>query len=108
VRSATLVVVPVQPSPMDFWATRPTLDMALQEKRPALVVLNRVPPRARLADDLIARIDDLGAPVAETRIGNRVALASALMTGRSVTESDRSSRAAQEMRALAEEILSRV
>jgi chromosome partitioning protein len=107
VRSAQLVIVPVQPSPMDFWATRPTIEMAMQEKRPMMVVLNRVPPRAKLADALIAQIDELGAPVAEARIGNRVALASALMSGKSVTESDRSSRAAEEVRALAEEILAK-
>lgn len=107
VRSASLVLVPVQPSPMDVWATRPTLDMAAQEKRPVLVVLNRVPPRAKLADALITEIEAMGVAVAESRIGNRIALASALMAGRSVTESDRSSRGAEEIRALAEEILDR-
>lgn len=105
VRSASLVLVPVQPSPMDVWATRPTLDMAAQEKRPVLVVLNRVPPRAKLADALIAEIEAMGVPVADSRIGNRIALASALLVGRSITESDRSSRGADEIRALAEEIL---
>lgn len=105
VRSASLVLVPIQPSPMDFWATRPTLEMAAKEKRPVLVVLNRVPPRARLADALIAEIEAMDVAVAETRIGNRIAFASALMAGRSVTESDRSSRGAAEIQALAEEIL---
>jgi len=40
IRSADLVIVPVQPSPMDVWATRPTLNLARQEKVLALVVLN--------------------------------------------------------------------
>ncbi|MEQ8967750.1 MAG: ParA family partition ATPase [Azospirillaceae bacterium] len=108
VRAAALVLLPVQPSPMDLWASRPTVDMAAQEKRPVLLVLNRVPPRATLADEVIARIDELGAPVAAARIGNRVAYASALMAGRSVTETSRTSRAAEEIRALAEEILAQV
>jgi len=107
VRAATLVIVPVQPSPMDLWASRPTVEMAVQEKRPVLIVLNRVPPRATLADEIIARVDELGAPVAAARIGNRVAFASALMAGRSVTETSRSSRAAREIGALAEEVLAR-
>src|SRR5512146_1696132 len=38
IRAADLLVVPVQPSPMDLWATRPTLDLASGEKRPALLV----------------------------------------------------------------------
>ena len=48
IRSAGLVLVPVQPSPVDVWATLPTLDIARQERVPALLVLNRVPARACL------------------------------------------------------------
>ena len=32
VRNAHLAVVPVQPNPMDVWATKPTLEMAAREK----------------------------------------------------------------------------
>jgi chromosome partitioning protein len=46
IRSAGLVLVPVQPSPVDVWATLPTLEIARQERVPALLVLNRVPARA--------------------------------------------------------------
>ena len=108
VRAANLVLVPVQPSPMDVWATQPTLDLAAQEKVPVLVVLNRVPPRATVADELAETIEALGVPVAETRIGNRVQLAGALLHGRSVTEASGRSRAAEEMAALALEVLKRV
>lgn len=108
VRAARLVLVPVQPSPMDVWATRPTLEMAAQEKVPVLLVLNRVPPRARLADELIAEIGTLGAEIADSRIGNRIGYAGALAHGRSVTEDARSGRAAEEMRALAAEVLGRL
>lgn len=108
VRHASLVLVPVQPSPMDFWATQPTLDMAAAEKRPALVVLNRVPPRAKLADTLIDRAAEFGAALASARIGNRVALASALMAGKGVTEAEPRSTAAREIRALAAEVDSRL
>ena len=108
VRAANLVLVPVQPSPMDVWATQPTLDLARAEKRPVLVVLNRVPARARLADALIARMSELGAEVAQSHVGNRIGLAAALMEGRSVLETDRRGRAATEMRALAKEILARL
>src|ERR1700733_10525186 len=44
VRAASLTLVPVQPSPMDLWATRATLELARAERVPALLVLNRVPP----------------------------------------------------------------
>src|SRR5579864_2909128 len=86
VRAANLVLVPVQPSPMDVWATRATLDLARAERVPALLVLNRVPARANLTDAMTAELATLGAPVAETQIGNRVALASALAEGKGIRE----------------------
>ncbi|MCB9959209.1 MAG: ParA family protein [Rhodospirillaceae bacterium] len=107
ISKASLVLLPVQPSPMDVWATQPTLDLAAKEKVPVLVVMNRVPPRSSLADELTETISAMGVPVAETRIGNRVSLASALMSGRSVTEGHRS-RASDEIRALAAEVLARI
>jgi chromosome partitioning protein len=105
IRAANLVLVPVQPSPMDVWATRATLELAAAEKVPALLVLNRVPPRANLTDEMAAEAGRLGAKIAEARIGNRVAFASALAAGRAVGESHPRSPAAQEIAALAEEVL---
>jgi chromosome partitioning protein len=112
VRVAALVVVPVQPSPMDFWATAPTLDLSRQEKVPVLLVLNRMPTRSKATDAAVVEIGSLLTPpavtMAETRVGNRVAYAGALMSGRSVTETARGTRAAEEIAALAEEIRQRL
>jgi chromosome partitioning protein len=107
IRAAGLVVMPVQPSPMDVWATKPTLDLARQEKVRVLLVLNRVPPRANLTEAMLAKLAALDAHVAESRIGNRVALATSLAEGLGITEAAPSSRAAEEIVAAAEEILRR-
>jgi chromosome partitioning protein len=107
IRAARLVVMPVQPSPMDVWATKPTLDLARQEKVKVLLVLNRVPPRANLTETMAAKLAALGAGVAQSRIGNRVALATAMAEGRGITETAPSSRAGAEITALAAEILLR-
>ena len=111
VRAASLVIAPVQPSPMDLWAMAPTLELAAQEKRQILMVLNRVPPRTKLADALAAEVQKLVNPpaviLAETQIGNRTAYAGTLLTGLSVTETGRRTQAAAEMQALAQEILRR-
>jgi chromosome partitioning protein len=107
VRAARLVVVPVQPSPMDVWATKPTLDLARAEKVPAILVLNRVPPRAKLTGAMLEKVQELGAELAATRIGNRVALSSSLFEGRGITEAAPSSAAGEEIQALADEILTR-
>jgi MinD-like ATPase involved in chromosome partitioning or flagellar assembly len=107
VRVARLVVVRVQPSPLDLWATAETLKMAQDERRRSLVVLNRVPPRSRLTEDIAADLASAGTPIAATRIGNRVALAQAMALGFGVIENARMTPAAAEISALAEESAAR-
>lgn len=107
VRAARLVVVPLQPSPMDFWATGATLALAAAERVPAMLVLNRVPARANLAIELMAKIAEFGVAVAEAQLGGRIGFAEALMAGRTVTETAQGSRSAEEVDALAAEILRR-
>ncbi len=104
IAAADLVVVPVQPSPMDLWATRPTLVIAAQAKRPLLLVLNRMPPRGKLADEIAALLASFQVPIATTRLGNRAAFAAALSEGKAVGELAPRGAAAQEMQALAKEI----
>ena len=86
VRAASLVLVPVQPSPMDLWATRATLELARAERVPALLVLNRVPSRAKLTKALLADFLALDVPLAQAQIGNRVALAASLAEGKGILE----------------------
>src|SRR5271170_3636481 len=105
VRTASLVLVPVQPSPMDLWATKATLDLARTERVPVLLVLNRVPPRANLTDAMLAAFLALNVPLAQTQIGNRVALAASLADGKGILESAPGSKAAEEIMGLAREIL---
>ena len=52
IRLADLVIVPLQLSPMDIWAARPTFELIAKEKRKALFVFNRVPSRARMAESI--------------------------------------------------------
>ncbi|MFN3076458.1 MAG: ParA family partition ATPase [Alphaproteobacteria bacterium] len=108
IRSGHLVVVPVQPSPMDLWATRPTLELAHKEKRPLLLVINRLPPRGKLPEAVLAKLTVEETPIAATRIGNRMAYAASMMDGRGVVETDHNSTAAKEITALAEEIVTMV
>ncbi|SDG31679.1 ParA family partition ATPase [Thalassobaculum litoreum] len=105
VRVADLVLVPLQPSPMDFWATQATLDLAKAEKTDALLVLNRVPPRASLTEAMTVKIGEMGAKVAKAQIGNRVALAASLLEGKGVTEYQKRGTAAAEIKALAAEVM---
>jgi chromosome partitioning protein len=105
ISAADLVLVPVQPSPMDVWASEATVALARAEKTPALIVFNRVPTRAKLTDIMVTAIKELGTPMAEARIGNRVALAASIAEGLGITETEPRSRAASEINALAREVL---
>ena len=104
VRAGKLVLVPVQPSPIDLWATKPILDLAQAEKTPALLVLNRVPSRAKLTGTVLEAFNALDVPLATAQIGNRVALAAAINEGRGILEYERSGAAAREIKALADEV----
>jgi chromosome partitioning protein len=104
VRAAGLVLVPAQPSPLDLWATEATLAMVREERRQALVVLNRVPPRSSLTARVTADLAAAGAALASSRIGNRVALVRAMASGLGVIETPGSGTAAAEITALAEEV----
>jgi chromosome partitioning protein len=79
--------------------------MAEREKAKVLLVLNRVPPRGKMADEMRARLHQDKLPLADASLGNRMAFAASLLDGQGVTESQPSSVAAAEIRALADEIL---
>jgi chromosome partitioning protein len=102
---ASLVLVPIQPTPVDLWATEPTLELAGKEKVDVLLVVNRALKRATLTAEMLEAIGRLGHRVAETTLGNRVAFAASMGEGRTVVETAPSSVAAREVLALAEEII---
>ncbi|MBC7907115.1 MAG: ParA family protein [Rhodospirillaceae bacterium] len=108
VRAADLIMVPMQPSPMDLWATQPTLDLAKKEKSAALVVFNRTPPKGKLVDAVKKKIIEADMPVAVTVLGNRVAFAASMMEGKGVAESNPRHTATKEIKALADEIAAKL
>lgn len=104
IRSADLIIIPVQPSPTDLWASKATLELAKHEKIPVRVVLNRVSANSKLAQTIAAELPEL----AETTLGNRVLFAAALMEGRCATEVEPASVAAKEIKNLVNEIIALV
>lgn len=101
IRHSDLVIVPMQPSPLDLWATKATIKIAKQEKVPVKMVLNRVNTHTRLTQRMQEEMKDMSLAM----FGNRVDYASAIMTGKGITEYAPSSPAAKEVIALAEELL---
>jgi chromosome partitioning protein len=103
IRAADLLIIPIQPSPTDFWATKATIDLAKKEKIPYMVVLNRVTPNSKLAEGIRKQLDN----VSSKFLSNRVAFASCMLEGKCVTETQPKGPAAAEIKALVNEILKR-
>jgi len=105
-----LVLIPVQPSPLDGWASAEMLALLREARiyRPELAarfVLNRCAARTILARETADNLADHDPPVLATTIGQRIAFASAAQTGRLAVELDDAASAAREIAALADEIL---
>ncbi len=104
IRNADLVLIPIQPSPLDIWASAPTLKLVLEEKRNLMIVLNRVPSKSKLNTTIMDKLEGMGIPVSRQALGNRVSFAASIMAGLGVVEYDPKSTAADEMRSLVKEI----
>ncbi len=105
IEMADLVIVPVQPTPVDLWATTPTLEMADKERTRSLIVINRAIGRALLTAEMVAAAGDLGHAIAGIHLGNRVAYPQSMGEGRTVLETAAGGLAAEEVGALAREVL---
>lgn len=104
-----MVLIPVQPSPFDGWASAEMLALISEARiyRPELVarfVLNRCGARTVLARDTAETLADHDPPALASRIGQRIAFAAAAQSGRIVRELDHESVAAREISALAAEV----
>lgn len=104
-REAGLVLIPVASSHLDLWAVVGVLDLIARERRPALVVLNRVKAGTRLADEVAQAAGEL-AEVAQAQLAQRVAYAESL--GQGLAAVDLRGPAKAEVQALLAEVLSRL
>lgn len=107
--ASDLVLIPVQPSPLDGWASAEMLALVTEARiyRPELAarfVLNRCDARTVLARETVETLADHDPPALATAIGQRVAFAAAVQSGRLVSELDEDTPAAREIAALADEI----
>lgn len=107
--AADLVLIPVQPSPLDGWASAEMLALLTEARiyRPGLqarFILNRCGARTVIARDTADALADHDPPVLRTAIGQRVVFADAARTGRLAAEIDSACPAAREIAALTDEI----
>ena len=99
IRAADLVIIPMQPAGPDLWASEATLKLAAAEKKPARILLNRVPAQGRLKDVIMAELAARKLELLGPGLGNRTAYATAFMLGLGVGENAARSAAAEEIAA---------
>jgi chromosome partitioning protein len=107
--AADLVLIPVQPSPFDGWASAEMLSLLSEARiyRPQLAarfVLNRCGARTVIARATAETLADHDPPVLAATIGQRVAFADAAQSGRLVSEVDEDSPASREIATLCAEV----
>jgi chromosome partitioning protein len=105
IRAASLVLIPLQPSPPDLWAAEGTLKLAATERRRVALTLNRAPAKSRLRTAIETEIAGRGLTLLPTPLGNRTAYALAFATGMGVAEGARPGVAGAELAALAAAVL---
>ncbi|MCA1396957.1 ParA family partition ATPase [Bradyrhizobium sp. BRP56] len=107
--AADLVLIPVQPSPLDGWASAEMLSLLREARiyRPQLTarfVLNRCDARSVIARETTEVLADHEPPALISTIGQRVVFADAARSGRLVFELAEGSAGAREIAALAAEV----
>jgi chromosome partitioning protein len=110
VKAADLVLIPIQPSAADFWTAGELVDLIntrrkVAEGPEAAFVISRAITGTNLAGSAEKALSKLQFPVLDAQTHQRVAYPEALGKGVSVIDLDDSSKAAEEIRALAEETL---
>lgn len=105
IRAASLVLIPIQPSPPDLWAAEGTLVLAAAERRRVALLLNRAPAKSRLRTAIENEIAGRRLQLLAPALGNRTAYAQAFAQGMGVSETAPRTAAGVEFAALADAVL---
>lgn len=96
-RAADLILIPCRPAILDLRAIGSTIDLAKLAGKPAVVVLNTVPPRGSLVHEAIQAVDGYGVEVAPVHLGYRAAFQHSLTSGLTTQEYEPNGKAAEEV-----------
>ena len=113
IKAADFVLIPVQPSPYDIWATSDLVDLVKQRiemtdnKLKSAFVVSRAIKNTKIGSEVSEVLIEYGLPVLNARIVQRIAYPNSAAIGKTVFETEsKSSDAVTEMNALATEVKS--
>ena len=114
IKAADFVLIPVQPSPYDIWATADLVELVKQRidltdgKLQAAFVVSRAIKGTRIGTEISDALTGYGLPVLSSRITQRVSYPGSAAAGTTVLETEQDGDAAAEVRALVNEIKSKL
>lgn len=110
IKAADFILIPVQPSPYDIWATADLVELVKQRiditdgKLQAGFIVSRAIKGTRIGGEITDALIGYGLPVLESRITQRVIYPGTAAAGTTVLDSEPDGDAASEVRALMDEI----
>ena len=110
IKAASFILIPVQPSPYDIWATADLVDLVKQRievtdgKLRAAFVVSRAIKGTRIGAEITEALTGYGLPILAARITQRVSYPSTAALGTTVLDAEPDGEAAREVRALADEV----
>lgn len=109
IAAADLVLIPVQPSGADFWASRETVGLvkeahSFKETQKSVFVVSRKIGRSVLGRDITDALAEFEIPILRAGTTQRVAYAEAMTAGTTVIEQHPSGPAAEEIRSILSEL----
>jgi len=110
IKAADFVLIPVQPSPYDIWATADLVELVKHRievtdgRLQAAFVVSRAIKGTKIGAEVAEALAGYGLPVLESRITQRVIYPSTAANGTTVMEAEPTGDAAAEIRALAAEL----
>ena len=105
IEAANLVIIPVAPSPVDFWATEAIIEIAKKAKKKILIQINRANRRSKLISKTNEYINSINVSATKTIIGHRQIYASSMGEGKTAVEKQKKGNAVEEIKELSGQIL---
>ncbi len=113
IMASDLVIIPIQPSPLDIWAAHEVIELIKEARiyKPELqaaFLVNRKIVNSTIGREVNEVLQEYEIPILEQAISQRVVFAEALNSGNTVLETASNSPAAKEILALTNEILAAI
>jgi len=105
IEASDLVIIPMTPSHVDFWATEAIIEIAKKAKKKILVQINRANRRSKLISKTNEYINSINVSATKTIIGHRQIYASSMGEGKTAVEKQKKSNAVEEIKELSGQIL---